>query len=312
MLSVVPVNGACVMVSPNITVKPTPEPLLDPGQRVDISLKCVGSEKYLSYYIRNNVIWDFKDNNGTFHPITYSFYEAQGNNTQYADLNFKSGRFEFKHDATKDDNYQFILSIHGVKYSDDGEYTCTLMKGSTKTVADMKTVKVTVVHPVDSVILSLYDSRGAKVEVSNASVVAREIKPGKYTAQCQATGSNPAPKIEIKIDGNSIVASDTGYKAIVSGRPSYSGTVRQNITIAALDIDQFFTCEANIPGTYYATKEATIQLKAVIRNITTAEYDMVLDKSEHYYTQPQQDGSAPSEHPYAALSGRESSAYENP
>ncbi|KAH3717338.1 uncharacterized protein LOC127856306 [Dreissena polymorpha] len=260
ILSVPPVNGANVIVSPNITVKPTPYPPLDPGQRVDITLTCVcngtGLSNYdLSYYVRNSLNLDFKDNNSTFHPITKSFHNATGDsyewNSYIASKDLESGRFVHKYEVTNDNfNHEFILSIH---------------------------------DPVDSVILSLYDSMGAIVGVSNASVndsmVAREIKPGKYTAQCQATGSNPAPKIEIKLGGNIIVAFDIGFKAIVSGRPSYSSIVRQNTTIAALDIGQFLTCEANIPGTYYATKVVTIQLKAFIslaRDTSMGDYLKVI------------------------------------
>ncbi|XP_052246763.1 uncharacterized protein LOC127855324 isoform X1 [Dreissena polymorpha] len=262
------VHGASVSVSRNITTKPTPEPPSS-GPRVDITLECIGSSSDLSYYIKNQVNWDFKDSNGVVHPITQSFYAATGATASYADSNFKAGRFEFKYETNKMTGfYQFILLIKGVKYSDDGEYTCTLI-AENKTVADKKTLKVTVVHPVDSVMLTLYDSmNNNKLYTSNAPVTdsteAIPIKPGSFRVECQAKGSNPAPKVDIRFDGASIAMSDTGDKSVVSGRPSYSKTLSVTQDVAAKDMDQLFSCDANIAGNHYVTKVASIKVRAII------------------------------------------------
>ncbi|XP_052246766.1 uncharacterized protein LOC127855324 isoform X4 [Dreissena polymorpha] len=250
------VHGASVSVSRNITTKPTPEPPSS-GPRVDITLECIGSSSDLSYYIKNQVVWKFVSSSDTEEQaITERSFHVL-NETKY----------RLTHKLVPS-GYQFELSITGVKYSDDGEYTCTLI-AENKTVADKKTLKVTVVHPVDSVMLTLYDSmNNNKLYTSNAPVTdsteAIPIKPGSFRVECQAKGSNPAPKVDIRFDGASIAMSDTGDKSVVSGRPSYSKTLSVTQDVAAKDMDQLFSCDANIAGNHYVTKVASIKVRAII------------------------------------------------
>ncbi|KAH3850058.1 hypothetical protein DPMN_092463 [Dreissena polymorpha] len=86
--------------------------------------------------------------------------------------------------------------------------------------------------------------------------------------ECQAKGSNPAPKVEIRFEGASIAMSDIGDKSVVSGRPSYSKTVSVTTDVAALDMDQFFTCEKTIAGNHYITKVASIKVRSIIGKLT--------------------------------------------
>ncbi|XP_052246765.1 uncharacterized protein LOC127855324 isoform X3 [Dreissena polymorpha] len=258
------VHGASVSVSRNITTKPTPEPPSS-GPRVDITLECIGSSSDLSYYIKNQISWSKVTNTGQTVKLTDGFYSAR-ESAQYFNGSFANYSLEYK--ANTGPGYLFRLTIKGVKYSDDGEYTCTLI-AENKTVADKKTLKVTVVHPVDSVMLTLYDSmNNNKLYTSNAPVTdsteAIPIKPGSFRVECQAKGSNPAPKVDIRFDGASIAMSDTGDKSVVSGRPSYSKTLSVTQDVAAKDMDQLFSCDANIAGNHYVTKVASIKVRAII------------------------------------------------
>ncbi|XP_052246764.1 uncharacterized protein LOC127855324 isoform X2 [Dreissena polymorpha] len=259
------VHGASVSVSRNITTKPTPEPPSS-GPRVDITLECIGSSSDLSYYIKNQVNWSFKSNTGQTVQLTEGFY-PHSSMKQYFEVGSSIRHYDVSY-ANYDIGYRFSIQIFSVKYSDDGEYTCTLI-AENKTVADKKTLKVTVVHPVDSVMLTLYDSmNNNKLYTSNAPVTdsteAIPIKPGSFRVECQAKGSNPAPKVDIRFDGASIAMSDTGDKSVVSGRPSYSKTLSVTQDVAAKDMDQLFSCDANIAGNHYVTKVASIKVRAII------------------------------------------------
>ncbi|XP_052271557.1 uncharacterized protein LOC127872266 [Dreissena polymorpha] len=243
------VHGASVTVSRNITVKPTPEPLMDPRTRVNITLECIGSSSDLNYYIKNKIFWSEVTDTGQTVKLMDGFYSAR--ETCTVDYNVGVRMLDYCYDDAAHNLPAVVVCSVGVKYSDDGEYTCTLI-AENKTVADKKTVKVTVVHPVDSVMLTLYDSMNHKYKDSNASVTdpteAVQIKPGSYRVECRAIGSNPAPKVEIKFNGTSIAMSDSGDKSLVNGRPSYSSTVNETTEVAAKAMDQLFTCDANIAG----------------------------------------------------------------
>ncbi|KAH3850530.1 hypothetical protein DPMN_092944 [Dreissena polymorpha] len=148
-----------------------------------------------------------------------------------------------------------------------------MMETENKTVADKKTLNlksITFAEIMVPLMLTLYDSMNHKYKDSNAPVTdpteAVQIKPGSYRVECRAIGSNPAPKVEIKFNGTSIAMSDSGDKSLVNGRPSYSSTVNETTEVAAKDMDQLFTCDANIAGNHYVTKVASIKVRAMTVN----------------------------------------------
>ncbi|WAQ95088.1 hypothetical protein MAR_007559 [Mya arenaria] len=227
---------ATISVNQAIVVKPTPNPLTNPGDRVDITLQCICSRTDLSYYIKNKVIWNFTSNvDGKNHPVTTSFYKYSGSESAYAPKHFGKGHFDFEYmPDPASGEMTFILKINGVTYSDDGVYTCSLLQGGT-TVIDQKTVQVTVVHPVDSVNLSLKQ------------------------------GDNELFKIHLMMNGEKYSNAPITMKSVIDNqRPSYMKKIDKTYDLTHREMEQVLSCEANIPGGMYQPQVASMKLKVQI------------------------------------------------
>ncbi|XP_052760871.1 uncharacterized protein LOC128203454 isoform X1 [Mya arenaria] len=260
---------ATISVNQAIVVKPTPNPLTNPGDRVDITLQCICSRTDLSYYIKNKVIWNFTSNvDGKNHPVTTSFYKYSGSESAYAPKHFGKGHFDFEYmPDPASGEMTFILKINGVTYSDDGVYTCSLLQGGT-TVIDQKTVQVTVVHPVDSVNLSLKQGDNelfSAMQPAGVNEAANKLKPGNYTAMCQAEGSNPEPEIHLMMNGEKYSNAPITMKSVIDNqRPSYMKKIDKTYDLTHREMEQVLSCEANIPGGMYQPQVASMKLKVQI------------------------------------------------
>ncbi|XP_052779028.1 uncharacterized protein LOC128216190 isoform X5 [Mya arenaria] len=249
---------ATISVNQAIVVKPTPNPLTDPADRVDITLQCIGSRTDLSYYIKNQTFWTFTSSAGQMKNITYnSFY-------LHDSVDETKHSLQYSQEAN---GYHFILSILGVTYSDDGIYTCSLLQGGT-TVIDQKTVQVTVVHPVDSVKLSLKQGDNelfSAMQPAGVNEAANKLKPGNYKAMCQAEGSNPEPEIHLMMNGEKYSGAPTTMKSIIDNqRPSYMKKIDKMYDLTHREMEQVLSCEANIPGEMYQPQVASMKLKVQI------------------------------------------------
>ncbi|XP_045168689.1 uncharacterized protein LOC123531629 isoform X2 [Mercenaria mercenaria] len=250
-----------VTVSRDITVKPTPDTLKDPADRVDVTLDCTGSRSDLSYYIKNRIQWDFIDNKGKTHKVTESFYQAP--NSEYATKHFGSGHLAFKYSQTSaTDPFVFALSLKGVTRADDGVYRCSLIGEEDN---DMKEVRLTVVNPVESVSLEIHDAQHNVIATSKKAVTQSatpvKLTPGQYMVKCDASGSNPEPVMNLVLNDQKPYVSTTTMKAKNTEFTSYSGSFTvDSLTINAHNALQSLTCMANIPGDYYPSAEAGLAL----------------------------------------------------
>ncbi|XP_052778883.1 uncharacterized protein LOC128216190 isoform X3 [Mya arenaria] len=255
---------ATISVNQAIVVKPTPNPLTDPADRVDITLQCIGSRTDLSYYIKNQVSWSYTDISGTTIKLTDGFYPDKAAADTYFNGQDSKFKFEYAPDAA---GYSFTLQLKGVTYSDDGIYTCSLLQGGT-TVIDQKTVQVTVVHPVDSVKLSLKQGDNelfSAMQPAGVNEAANKLKPGNYKAMCQAEGSNPEPEIHLMMNGEKYSGAPTTMKSIIDNqRPSYMKKIDKMYDLTHREMEQVLSCEANIPGEMYQPQVASMKLKVQI------------------------------------------------
>ncbi|XP_052778820.1 uncharacterized protein LOC128216190 isoform X2 [Mya arenaria] len=256
---------ATISVNQAIVVKPTPNPLTDPADRVDITLQCIGSRTDLSYYIKNQITWEFKDHKEKKRNLTTGFYPAESS-AEYFRVDSGNPHYDLTYTA-EGNGFKFALKIIRVTYSDDGIYTCSLLQGGT-TVIDQKTVQVTVVHPVDSVKLSLKQGDNelfSAMQPAGVNEAANKLKPGNYKAMCQAEGSNPEPEIHLMMNGEKYSGAPTTMKSIIDNqRPSYMKKIDKMYDLTHREMEQVLSCEANIPGEMYQPQVASMKLKVQI------------------------------------------------
>ncbi|XP_052778955.1 uncharacterized protein LOC128216190 isoform X4 [Mya arenaria] len=250
---------ATISVNQAIVVKPTPNPLTDPADRVDITLQCIGSRTDLSYYIKNHINWSFTSTSTrNVKKLSMQSFSLE------SDVPMAKYNLLYEEIAT---GYAFTLKISGVTYSDDGIYTCSLLQGGT-TVIDQKTVQVTVVHPVDSVKLSLKQGDNelfSAMQPAGVNEAANKLKPGNYKAMCQAEGSNPEPEIHLMMNGEKYSGAPTTMKSIIDNqRPSYMKKIDKMYDLTHREMEQVLSCEANIPGEMYQPQVASMKLKVQI------------------------------------------------
>ncbi|XP_045168694.1 uncharacterized protein LOC123531629 isoform X6 [Mercenaria mercenaria] len=246
-----------VTVSRDITVKPTPDTLKDPADRVDVTLDCTGSRSDLSYYIKNRITWTFISN-GTELNLTEGFYATKDAKALFEGPNARFG-LTFKR---TDEGYKFDITITGVTRADDGVYRCSLIGEEDN---DMKEVRLTVVNPVESVSLEIHDAQHNVIATSKKAVTQSatpvKLTPGQYMVKCDASGSNPEPVMNLVLNDQKPYVSTTTMKAKNTEFTSYSGSFTvDSLTINAHNALQSLTCMANIPGDYYPSAEAGLAL----------------------------------------------------
>ncbi|XP_052760948.1 uncharacterized protein LOC128203454 isoform X2 [Mya arenaria] len=212
----------------------------------------------------DRVSWSYTDISGTTIKLTDGFYPDKAAADTYFNGQDSIFKFEYAPDAA---GYSFTLQLKGVTYSDDGVYTCSLLQGGT-TVIDQKTVQVTVVHPVDSVNLSLKQGDNelfSAMQPAGVNEAANKLKPGNYTAMCQAEGSNPEPEIHLMMNGEKYSNAPITMKSVIDNqRPSYMKKIDKTYDLTHREMEQVLSCEANIPGGMYQPQVASMKLKVQI------------------------------------------------
>ncbi|XP_045168688.2 uncharacterized protein LOC123531629 isoform X1 [Mercenaria mercenaria] len=251
-----------VTVSRDITVKPTPDTLKDPADRVDVTLDCTGSRSDLSYYIKNRIAWSFTDQNGITTRLTESFYSTPELQALFEHQSPKQ-KYALTYGINNEqDGYIFSLTILRVTRADDGVYRCSLIGEEDN---DMKEVRLTVVNPVESVSLEIHDAQHNVIATSKKAVTQSatpvKLTPGQYMVKCDASGSNPEPVMNLVLNDQKPYVSTTTMKAKNTEFTSYSGSFTvDSLTINAHNALQSLTCMANIPGDYYPSAEAGLAL----------------------------------------------------
>ncbi|XP_045168691.1 uncharacterized protein LOC123531629 isoform X4 [Mercenaria mercenaria] len=247
-----------VTVSRDITVKPTPDTLKDPADRVDVTLDCTGSRSDLSYYIKNRFQWTLQriGSNESL-PISLGFYLDERLNKSKFSLSY--GEVS---PGTGQGGYFTAITISGVTRADDGVYRCSLIGEEDN---DMKEVRLTVVNPVESVSLEIHDAQHNVIATSKKAVTQSatpvKLTPGQYMVKCDASGSNPEPVMNLVLNDQKPYVSTTTMKAKNTEFTSYSGSFTvDSLTINAHNALQSLTCMANIPGDYYPSAEAGLAL----------------------------------------------------
>ncbi|XP_045168692.2 uncharacterized protein LOC123531629 isoform X5 [Mercenaria mercenaria] len=246
-----------VTVSRDITVKPTPDTLKDPADRVDVTLDCTGSRSDLSYYIKNRFSWTFESSrkDKSFN-ISLGFYLGEGIDTSKYSLSYGEVA------PGQDKGFYVAVKISGVTRADDGVYRCSLIGEEDN---DMKEVRLTVVNPVESVSLEIHDAQHNVIATSKKAVTQSatpvKLTPGQYMVKCDASGSNPEPVMNLVLNDQKPYVSTTTMKAKNTEFTSYSGSFTvDSLTINAHNALQSLTCMANIPGDYYPSAEAGLAL----------------------------------------------------
>ncbi|WAQ95087.1 hypothetical protein MAR_007558, partial [Mya arenaria] len=100
---------ATISVNQAIVVKPTPNPLTDPADRVDITLQCIGSRTDLSYYIKNQITWEFKDHKEKKRNLTTGFYPAESS-AEYFRVDSGNPHYDLTYTA-EGNGFKFALKI---------------------------------------------------------------------------------------------------------------------------------------------------------------------------------------------------------
>ncbi|MEW8545034.1 MAG: hypothetical protein AB2693_16035, partial [Candidatus Thiodiazotropha sp.] len=228
----------------------------------NITLDCIGSKKQLSYYIDNKLRWTMRDMDGVTKTLTYGFYFHSS-----VQHDVFSGHYKLNYENIPG-GFRYRLKISVIQHSDNGIYTCSLIEGKeengndTHDVMDEKSVSVTVLNPVESMLLEMKDLPGASTSrpVSFQGSPIR-IKPGEHRVHCNAFGSNPAPVMGIMYNEDNIYGTPKYTFSTSRRQLQYTGKLDSIVNVnASLGLEQTLICYANVPNKQYATKEVGFKL----------------------------------------------------
>ena len=227
-----------------------------------VSLECFGSEGELQYYIKNKVSWSFTDMNKVTTNLTDGFNIAQSVKHE-----FHSGHYVLDYE-TVNDEFRYRLNITSVRHSDDGIYSCFLLGDNLygveglQYVSAKKTIRVTVLNPVQKMKLEIRTVRGAVA----TSTISRydtpiQINPGEHRVHCEAFGSNPAPVMGLMYNEHKYYVMPKFSHSSALKKMQYTGDLEVKVTIdASFGTEQTLTCTANVPNKQFRTAEAGLKL----------------------------------------------------
>lgn len=272
-----------VSVCRDVTVKPTPDPLIDVEDRVDVTLNCTGNSSDLNFYIKNRVKWAFITRNGSEIVLSQGFYPTRDGSAMFSGVQSRY-EIDYRQEST---GYNFYITILGVNQAADGIYRCSQMDED-NTVLDSEDVKLTVVNPVEMVSMELYDTQQNVLTQSDTPITQDQrpvqLIPGDYMVKCDANGSNPEPIMSLFYNNQSMQVSVWTETDVSVDRASYIGTFSvTNLTVSAETTVQALVCSANIAGEYYKPRAAGIsvlilQVNIVCENTSAA----ITDKREMF------------------------------
>lgn len=256
-----------VSVSRDETVMPTPDPLINVEDRVDVTLNCTGSTMDLNFYIKHRVRWTFITGNGSETVLSEGFYLTKEGTAMFSGVPSRL-EIDYRHEST---GYNFYITIIGVSRSANGVYRCSQMD-KTNTILVSKDVKLTVVNPVQMVLMELYDTQQKVLAKSGMPVVQGQqpvrLASGDYMVKCDAKGSNPEPIMSLLYNDQSMQVSVRTEMDVTVGLASYKGTFSvTNLTVSAQTTVQALVCTANIAGIYYKARTAGISVMIFQVNI---------------------------------------------
>lgn len=271
---VVRCKEATLEVGPNVEIK-VGEP---------VSLDCFGSKPSLSYYIKNKMRWSHNTIHGTIRHLTDAFYFDMSVRNE-----FSTGHFMMDYE-TVGQEFRYRLNISSAKHSDDGTYICSLIgttseNGVTRQYTiDQKHIKVTVLNPVENIILRIPDipSASAVDPVSrNGEII--KVTEGQYRVHCRASGSNPAPVMGLLYNEEAIYVVPKFTFSVSRNQIKYTGEVDIPVNINGLfGSEQTLVCFANVPNLQHQMKEAGLRLRVkiekpniVCKNITIGDSNII-------------------------------------
>lgn len=130
--------------------------------------------------------------------------------------------------------------------------------------------------PIQRLSLTISKSDDPK---SNENVVSNQrrnqmktvvLDEGKYDVNCVASGSNPAPKVTLKMGDSTISTGVTSIKGMMSGSGRlYQETVtKKQIAVNRGTINQRIECIGVVP----ATSTRSVKAEFRVSNVTTSKY----------------------------------------
>ncbi|KAL3832210.1 hypothetical protein ACJMK2_023871, partial [Sinanodonta woodiana] len=238
-----------------LTVNPTQ---VEAKRQETVVLDCQANARNVSEYISKRVDWKHVANDGAIHRITSGFYmDEVADKTKYDIYHGYS--------YNSDTNYSFKLKILSVADDDDGKYICETIDEHFKTLSSVE-VPFTVINPVEKVRIEFVTMMTGDRKYSDSHNMADSdistVKEGMFEVTCTAEGSNPSPKMTLKVNSNVHQVDIKVEKSFVGKRPSYKGNITKVFSLRANKIDiQTVECSAGIPRT--SIKYAGLKFKVL-------------------------------------------------